>query len=76
MQQWSFNFGPGGISPEQVAEMHRQREEQMRRMVDEKLCAICRNTYLINDQITMCMKSNECVDGKNGQECDHWESLI
>lgn len=72
-----IHFGPNGfVTPEQIAEIQRQREEQMRRMVDEKLCIICKNTYLINDQITMCMKSNKCVDGKNGRECDSWESLI
>ena len=71
-----INFGHGFINPEQMAAAQAQREAQIRQMVDDKRCEFCRNTYLINDQITMCMKSNKCVDGKNGQECDSWESLI
>lgn len=71
-----INFGPGFINPEQMAAAKAQREAQIRQMIDDKRCEFCRNTYLINDQITMCMKSNKCVDGKNGRECDRWESLI
>lgn len=71
-----INFGPGFVTPEQMAAAQAQREAQIRQMINDKRCELCRNTYLINDQITMCVKSNKCVDGENGQECDNWESLI
>lgn len=72
-----IHFGPNGfVTPEQAAEIQHQREEQMRRMVDEKRCIICKNTFLVNDQITFCSYSKNCVDNSNGQNCQHWESLI
>ena len=67
--QFQFNFGPG-FDP--VA-MHEQQIAAMKQMIDEKRCIMCQNTYLINDQITICQFSNECVDSMNGQECEHWE---
>lgn len=79
MQEWSFNFGPAGfMTPEQmeqIKQQQQQQEAQMRQMITDKRCEFCQNTYLINDQITFCHFSNECVDGKNGQQCEHWELL-
>lgn len=79
MQGWSFNFGPGGfVTPEQMEQMKRQQQQQeaqIRQMIDDKRCEFCQNTYLINDQITFCNFSKECVDGMNGQHCEHWELL-
>lgn len=74
-QQWNIHFGPGFIDPQQMAAQQAQREAAIRQMVEDKRCEFCRNTYLVNDQITICMKSNECVDGKNGQSCPDWENL-
>ena len=71
-----INFGHGFINPEQMAAAQAQREAQIRQMIDEKRCAICKNTYLVNDQITFCSYSKNCVDNSNGQDCQHWESLI
>lgn len=74
--QWNINFGPGFISPEQMEAQRQQQEALEKQMIDEKRCVVCKNTYLINDQITMCTYSNKCVDQENGQQCEHWESLI
>lgn len=76
MQGWNINFGPGGfVSPEEIERQRQQQEAQVRQMVEDKRCEFCQNTYLINDQITFCHFSNECVDGKNGQQCEHWKLL-
>lgn len=76
MNGWTFTVGPGGfVTPEQMEEQMRQREETIRRMKDEKMCVLCKNTYLINDKLTMCSYSNKCVDDDNGQQCEHWEPL-
>jgi len=73
LQQWSFNFSPGGfVSPEQMEQQRLQQEAQLKQMIDDKRCEVCQNTYLINDQITICSFSNECVDGKDGQQCENW----
>ena len=73
MQQWSFSFGPGGfVNP---AEVEAQRRQQIQRLIDEKRCVVCQNTYLINDQITFCHFKNECVDNDYGKECEHWEPI-
>lgn len=78
-QQWNIHFGPGfnpqQMAAQQMAAQQAQREAAIRQMAEDKRCEICRNTYLIDDQITMCMKSNQCVDGKNGQSCPDWENL-
>lgn len=71
-----INFGHGFINSEQMAAAQAQREAQIRQMIEEKRCVICKNTYLVNDQITFCTFSNVCVDENNGQSCPHWESLI
>ena len=63
----------GFLNPEEI---EKQRKDELQRMTDEKLCVVCKNTYLINDQITMCVFSNKCVNDNNGQNCEHWESLI
>jgi len=48
MNGWTFTVGPGGfVTPEQMEEQMRQREEAIRRMKDEKACVLCKNTYLI-----------------------------
>lgn len=74
-QQWSFNFGPGFISPEQMEAQRQQQEAMIRQMIDDKRCEMCENTYLINDQITMCNIKKECVDQMNGRECENWKLL-
>ena len=72
----NIHFQNGGginfINPEEIL---RQQAAMRQQMVDDKRCEVCKNTYLINDQITMCSYSNECVDGQNGQQCEHWEML-
>ena len=71
----NFGFGPGFISPE---EMERQRQEQVAATKDaiaNKQCIFCENAYLINDQVVMCSIEKRCVDGQNGQECEHWDLL-
>lgn len=68
----NIGFGPQFINPE---EMLRQQMAMRQQMVDDKRCEVCKNTYLINDQITMCSIKNTCVDGCNGQECENWEVL-
>lgn len=75
MQQWNINFGPGFISPEEIERQHQQQLDSLHQMIDEKKCMMCKNTYLINDQITMCNYSKECVDGNYGEYCEHWDPL-
>ena len=72
MQQWTFNFG---ATPEQVEAQRRARIAQIQRLIDEQRCIVCENTYLINDQITMCSIKNECVDNDYGKYCDNWKPI-
>ena len=73
MQQgFSFTINGIPVTPEEI--MARQAEAQ-KQIQEQKPCRYCKNTYLINDQITMCNYSKECVDTHNGQQCDHWEFL-
>ena len=69
--QFQFNFVPG---PD-PAVIRQQQLAQFKQMIDDKRCVMCQNTYLINDQITMCQFSNECVDDNNGQECKNWNPV-
>ena len=48
---------------------------QLRKMIDDKRCVMCENTYLIDDQITMCNINNECVDNEYGKNCENWKPL-
>lgn len=71
----NFGFGPGFITPEEIEAQRAAQEAQIRQMIDDKRCEFCANTFLIDDQITICNFSGECVDGQNGTNCEHWEVL-
>lgn len=75
MQQWNINIGDPQQMAQQIEEQRRQQELLIRQLVNEKQCVVCKNTFLVNDQITMCNFTKECVDNKNGQNCEHWENL-
>jgi len=73
MQQgWTFTINGVPVTPEEMAA---RQAEARQKLLDNKPCKICKNTYLINDQITMCSYSKKCVDNENGQQCEHWEPL-
>lgn len=58
--------------------MEQQRQQQMaalKQMIDDKKCVMCKNTYLINDEITICNFSHECVDNNYGKYCENWKPL-
>ena len=55
--------------------MFQQQIEEMKRAIEEKRCPVCKNTYTVNDQITFCCFSHDCVDENNGQQCEHWDPL-
>lgn len=71
----NFGFGPGFVSPEQMEAERQRRLATLRQMVDDKRCIMCKNTFLVNDQITFCMFSKKCVDDDNGMSCEHWEPM-
>ena len=60
------------ITPE---DMLQRARENYNNLVDTKRCIICRNTYLINDEITMCHLTNECVDNHAAGDCNMWDPL-
>lgn len=77
-QQWSFNFGPGFISPEELKAQQEKQQQELQRMVDEKQCVLCNHAILINDVVAICNakecnRSGQCVDGQNGVDCEYWE---
>jgi len=58
--------------------MEAQRQQKvamLRQMIDDKRCSVCKNTFIINDQVTFCSINKECVDDKNGMSCEHFEPL-
>lgn len=71
-----INFKNGSfITPEQAAEIQQRQLEQIKQMLDEKRCELCKRTYLIhtaNDQYTYCEIKKECVDGYYGKYCSDW----
>ena len=77
-QQWTINFGPGGfttsgfVDPEEI---RRQQIAQLQQLIDDQRCVMCKNTYLVNDQITMCSIKNECVDNEYGKYCENWDPI-
>ena len=72
MQQWTFDIGE---TIEQIAKQRKEYEAQIQQMINEQRCIVCENTYLINDQITMCSVKNECVDNDYGKYCENWKPL-
>ena len=76
-QEWSFNFGPGFVSPEELREREEKQKEELRRNIDEKKCAMCLNVSFVNDQIAICNAKNStragtCVDELDGKSCEYW----
>lgn len=81
MQEWSFNFGPGFVSPEEIREAFEQRQAELKNKIDEKKCVMCMNASLINDQIAICNKkgsahAGECVDEFDGKSCGEWSPIF
>ena len=71
-----FNgFGPGFISPEEMERQRQEQEAQIRDMIDKKQCVLCDNAFLVNDQVAICNIKKRCVDGENGQDCEHWKLI-
>ena len=74
--QINFGFGPGFVTPEMAQEQMRQQQEQFKKMVEEKRCVVCQNTFMVhtaNDQILFCNKTKEPVDdGSWGTYCEEW----
>ena len=66
-----FEFN-GFVNPEQ---MYQQKMAEIKKAVDAKKCIVCKNTYTVNDQVIFCSFDHNCVNDKNGEQCEHWEPL-
>lgn len=81
MQQWSFNFGPGFVTPEEMKAWQEQQEKDLQNKINEKYCIVCENAALVNDQIAFCNvksceRSGMCVNDLDGKKCEFWSPII
>lgn len=79
-QEWSFSFGPGFVSPEELRAREEKQREELRRNMDEKKCIMCLNASIVNDQVAICNVKNcnragICVDDLDGKACEYWSPM-
>ena len=71
----NFGFSSPEEIMKQIASQRKEQAEAIQRMKADKMCVLCKNAMLINDQVAICEKTKECVNDTNGQSCDFWDVL-